>query len=252
MHLFLLSIKIQMRTNMEITPSVNPPRNIIKTICKAIFILVLSLLIIFFAAQAVWKMSGSGKWELEIDQQGVKVYSLKAPGSSLKKIKGVTRVKSSLSGLVSFFQDQSVCPEFGCLTATVFERVNSQLYYNEFQYPLPGPFKPREFVVKSLFYQVPETKEIHYTYAAVPEKLPENDCCVRLTHFYVFWRFIPLGNGEVEVEFIRDFDLGGFMPDVLINLELANGSYSVLSRLQSFLDRGKYKQDKFDFVTEVE
>jgi len=221
-----------------------------KKMLKIVFGIFFSLSLVIFLWQTIWKMSGSNQWELIRQEQGIEVYSLKAPGSSLKQIRAKVRVKASMASIVSFFQDQSTCPEFGCLEAEIIEQVSPQLYYSSFKYPLPFNLGVREFVVKSVYYQDPVNKEVHYYHTAAPEMKPLDDCCFRVTDFYVLWRFTPVGKGEVELEMKRDFDLGGFMPDLLLNQNFPGGAYNLLARLQGFLDREKYQGAAFDFIRE--
>src|ERR1051326_4737495 len=68
----------------------------------------LILVVGYFTATAVWKRSGSGKWQLEIDKDGVQVYSKKSPGATLKEFRAVTKVKTSLQHVVAVFTDSSL------------------------------------------------------------------------------------------------------------------------------------------------
>lgn len=234
---------------MESNDFINTRRKIPKLVVLAmVFLFFVSLV---FCINYIWEMSGSNKWELEIDNNGIQIYSLKPAGSGLKKIKGKVRVKASLSSIVDFFQDQSTCEEFGCLEAKILQRVNSQLYYSTFKYPAPSLFKAREFVVKSQFYQDHASKEVHYYHVASPADFPVEECCHRVTHFYVLWRFIPVGNGEVDIEMMRDIDLGGAIPHFLLNKKSPKSGYKLLSKLQGFLDREKYKNANYDFIQEL-
>lgn len=212
----------------------------------------LSIAVLAIVFKIYWNMSGSGNWELEVDKNGVKVYTMKSPGTDLKITKGIVRVKASLASVVMFLQDHTTCQENGCLEASVLETGSDQLYYSMFTYPMPFGLKTREFVVSSSFYQNPKNKEVYYHHIAAPNKIPLNDCCFRMTRFYVLWRFIPLGNGEVEIEMVRDMDLGGNMPNVLQNLSYANSMYRFLITFQSFAGREKYENAKFDFIEELE
>lgn len=215
------------------------------------FLLIGTIFLIFlvFVAQLIWKMSGSNQWELKADKNGVKIYTLKSPGSSILKVKGTTKVKSTLNGLIALSQDQTTCDE--CLKAEVVEQVSDQVSYVTFAYPFPYYFEPREFVVKSLYSQNPETKEVFFDFTAVPGKLPADSSFFRVTHFYVFWRFKPIGNGEVELEMIRDIDPGGFAPSLMVNSYMPFEAYTLLSGLQEFVDKEKYQNANVSFIEEL-
>ncbi|MET1256784.1 hypothetical protein [Aliikangiella maris] len=219
-------------------------------VMKIIGYILLLLVIGVIAALQIWKFSGSNTWELEIEKNGVKIYTIKTPGQDLKKVKGTVTVKATLNQIVDFLQDQDVCDDFSCLQAEIIERINSQFYYNSFRYPAPLFFKDREFVTQSHFVQDPKTLELFYYHTAAPGVIPPDDCCVRLSRFYVLWRFKPVGDGKVEIQFMRDFDFGGFVPNFLLNPNMGASAYSLLNRLQGLLDRERYKDARYDFVVE--
>ena len=223
-----------------------------RRITKYALFSLLAIAILLLLSQMAWKLSGSNEWELEIDHKGVQVFTLKAPGSSVLKVKGTVKIKAKLASIVALLQDQSTCEETGCLKAEVIEEVSEQLSYVAFAYPFPYDLENREFVVKSLFYQNPENKEVFFDFTAVPGKIALDDCCFRVSHFYVFWRFTPIANGEVEIELMRDIDPGGFMPDYMVNGFMSGGAYALLARLEGMANREKYKNAEFDFLTELD
>ena len=81
---------------------------LIKKIAKFVSLGALTLAVILLIAHLAWKRSGSNQWELEIDKDGVKVYSLKSPGSSLKQFKMVTRLKTTLNRAVASLTDNDL------------------------------------------------------------------------------------------------------------------------------------------------
>ena len=93
------------------------------------FVLVVGLL----TAHVVWKRSGSGKWQLEVDKDGVQVYTMKLPGSTLKHFKAVGRAKTSLQRVVTVFTDSSFqhCHDImsNCLISSVVEPWNADGHY---------------------------------------------------------------------------------------------------------------------------
>src|SRR5262245_52056965 len=83
----------------EVRP-VAKPKTWVKRLLKVLLIMSVSLVALYFVASLAWRFSGSNEWKLVQDENGVKIYALKAPGSDLTKVKGVTRVRSTLSGLL--------------------------------------------------------------------------------------------------------------------------------------------------------
>ncbi|HZR59121.1 MAG TPA: START domain-containing protein [Terriglobales bacterium] len=201
----------------------------------------------------IWKYSGSSQWKLELDKDGVQVYSLKSPGSTLKHYRIVSRIKTTLNRVVANFRDDSLqnCKDWipGCASENTIESWNSQGQYSilDYRVNLPFPFSPRELVVKEQFSQDPQSKSVFIDVMAVPDALPEDKCCVRVTHMHNRWRWTPLKNGEVEVEIMEDMDPQ--LPYVLTNSRAA-GLCKFLSRVPTLLNKEQYQNQKFDFIQE--
>ena len=230
--------------------SIAKPKKWVVRLLKVLSIVGVSLVALFFVAHSTWKFSGSNQWEFEFEKNGVKVYSLKAPGMDRIQIKGVVQARSTLSHVVRYNQDPTVCALSGCIESRVIERVDDQVQYNTFRYNFPYPYKPREYVVRAQFHQDPRTKEVFLVYAAAPDKLPPNSCCFRVTDMNNTWRFTPLENGVIEVEQVLNMSEGTFMPDWWVKREKLESMAARLSKLQDRWDKRKYQDEKFDFIIE--
>jgi hypothetical protein len=207
------------------------------------------------AAHFAWKHSGSNKWELVREANGVKVYALKAPGSTLKQFKGVTRVKAHLNAIMATMTDTSTeaCREFvpGCVSGRILQPWDTQKhsFIQSYRLMLPKPMIPRDLVIKSSFSQDPKTKSLFVECDAMPELLPPDDsCCYRITHMHNSWRYTPVGNGELELEFRSNYDIG--LPYVLVNHAGPAGIPQFLPKLVQVFNRDKYQHKQFDFVQE--
>jgi hypothetical protein len=179
----------------------------------------------------------------------VKVYTLKSPGSDLIQAKGVAQLRSTLGGIVKLMTDPSTCDGVGC-HAVFNNRVDEWLEYASFTVDLPFPFQKREFVIRSQIHQDPNTKEILVVVGAAPDKAPPNDCCFRVTDMNNTWRFKPLENGLVEAEFTYNLDLGGFIPNLLMNKLRPKRVADTLLAAQDILNKKKYTDVKLDYVKE--
>jgi hypothetical protein len=230
--------------------SIAKPKKWVVRVFKVLLIAAVSLVTLLFVGHSIWKFSGSNQWEFEFEKNGVKVYSLKAFGSDRIQIKGVVQARSTLSHIVRYNQDPTVCALTGCIESRVIERVDDQLQYNTFRYNFPYPYKPREYVVRAQFHQNPRTKEVFLVYAAAPDKLPLNSCCYRVTDMNNTWRFTPLENGLIEVEQVLNMSEGTFMPDWWTKSQKLESMAARLSKLQDRWDKRKYQDEKFDFIKE--
>jgi hypothetical protein len=210
---------------------------------------------ILVAAHFAWKYSGSKEWKLEVDKNGVQVYSLKAPGSALKRFKAVRRVKTTLNRAVAemISTDLDDCAEWmgtKCAIETI-QPWNSQEMYHIllFRINYPSPFSPREFILKVQVSQDPQSKAVLVKYDSIPDMLPRNECCLRVENMHNSWRFTPLENGEVEAELQMNMDEG--LPYFLVNRFIPGSLYEGFSVLEKRYNREKWLHAKLDLVKEL-
>jgi hypothetical protein len=230
-------------------PKVAKPTRWVRRFTKGLLLGSVFLLALVFVAHLIWEFSGSNRWESVGERNGVRVYTLKAPGSDLIQAKGVFRVRSTLAGIEKLMLDPDTCKDVGCYGEYVIEQVDDQMRYDYFRMDYPFPFRPRDFVVRSQVHQSPHTKEVLIEFAAAPDKAPVNDCCVRVTTMDNTWRLTPLEDGQVEIEFIANLNEGGFIPDLLLNMAHYKMMYN-LYKLQPLFSKDKYQNAKVDFIKE--
>jgi hypothetical protein len=221
-----------------------------RRLARIVAILVVSLVVLSVVARVIWRFSGSNQWELAIDKDGVKVYSLKAPGSDLIQARGIVRVRSTMDGLVAFMRDPAACIDYGCHDVRSIERVDDWLDYGSFRFDLPFPFKPREFVIRTQVHQSLATKEVLLVNTAAPHKAPPSDCCVRVTEMNNTLRFTPIGDGQIEIDYFMSMHEGGYLPDLMLNWQRPRLVYGVLRGMQRMLDRPKYRTAKLEYLAE--
>lgn len=217
------------------------------------------LAIVVFAANVLWTLSGSNQWTLEMEQDGVKVYSLKAPGAYNKQYKAVMRGKFTLNQLVAGLIENSTADNCkhhipGCMDVQVIQPWNPRTMSDTvlWKLQLPAPFSPRETLIRSQISQDPATRVVTVDVIAAPNAAPRNPGTVRLTHMQNRWRYTPVGNGETEIEFLQDIDMGGFFPAFLLNLAGAQQTYAFIhDQLPGLLDKPALKTMRYDFIQEA-
>ena len=222
---------------------------------KKILYILACLIILSWVLKYWWISSGSNEWQLEIDKDGVQVYSLKTPGSYMKQFKTIKRTKMSINQLAAGFllDNHSLenCKKWlpTCIGDEVIEPYSDAKQGDTILWTLEfGPFSNREFLLRNYARQH-DDGIVSVDIMAIANKQPRNDCCFRIVHMHNRWQFKPLDNGEVEIQFLQDAKIGGFFPDFLINFGAADQAYTMFSQqLDGFLDKDKYRQATFDFI----
>lgn len=224
------------------------------TVLALMFLVTLS-----FVANWLWTMSGSNQWELKIDEGGTQVYTLKAPGATMLKIRAVMQTKEfTLSNHLAPLLDTTIqddCAKWvpGCLSYKILQPWNPATKSNVTMWTLgmPGPFSPREILLQGQLTQDPVSKVLTLENIAVPNKIAPNDCCVRLSHVHNVWRYTPVGDGNIKVEFVNDMDMGGAFPKFLLNLGAPGEIHKMLTvDNPKLLRQEKYRNARLDFIDE--
>lgn len=216
------------------------------------------LVVVILLASVAWKASGSNEWELEFERNGVLVHSLKAPGTFGKQFRATMVADYSLDHLVAGLIENSTeenCRKHipNCIDVRVIKPWSSKVMSDTvlWKLALPGPFKPREVIMRSQVMQNPETEAVTIHLIAAPNAVPYNQDAVRVSHVQNRWTFTPLDNGKVKIEFLQDMSMGGMMPTTLVNLAGAEEVYKFIhDQLPALLDNKRIKQMDYKFIKE--
>jgi hypothetical protein len=244
----------------ESDSTARPKRSTLRKVLKISGYSFALLVVVIYIANVAWKMSGSNQWQLEVEKNGVQIYSLKAPGSYNKQFRGVMRADFTLNQLVAGLIENATldnCKNFipGCVDMKVLQPWSERTMSDTvlWKLALPAPFSPRETVLRSQVSQDPRTKAVTVHIIAAPNATPRNPDAVRLTHIQNRWTYTPVENGQVEIEFLQDMDMGGMFPDFLLNLAGAEETYVFLhDQLPGLLDREQLRSVKYDFIAEAQ
>lgn len=219
---------------------------------KILLICASAIVAVALAAQLTFTFSGSGKWQyMWTSRHGVALYSMKVPGDNYEKFKAVWRIKSTLSRTVAFMEDpNSTDISVDFYDSYIVGPHTTQAYVTTWKSGFPWPFKPRDFVVRNYMSQDPKTGTVVYTLDAVPNALPRNSCCVRVTYMKNKWLLTPKGNGVIEVQWMIDMTEGGMIPYILTNLGMPGLMAGFAKDVESYANRKKYWDAKYAWLHE--
>ncbi len=224
-----------------------------RAIRRAFLPAILGLIAVCTAGHYAWKYSGSNEWKMIRDENGIQVFTLKAPGSALLKCKARMRVKTSLSSAVFLLRgDPSTNEDFGGGDFKVIERLETPdlyLAYYSVKQKMPPPFSTMELVVMLNYSQNKTTKAVEINVQAAPTKIPPTAGARRVTHLSNNFRITPLPNGEVEWEVSGDTDMGLFYP--LENVAIPEYVFKDLSYHKNLVLTEKYQRAKLISVQEL-
>lgn len=203
-------------------------------------------------AHLLWTMSGSGKWVLSRDDGHVTLWTLKSPGSPLVQVKSRVRVKTRLAGPMRLMEDMS-CADAGCYDEAILERLATHpgryAAYIRFKFDVPG-VHTQDYVLLQQRAQDPASRQVTIDMIAAPDRIPRDDCCIRITHLHTRWWLTPVRGGHVDIEYTQDTDSGG-LPYPIANLLLIEGTFQVMRDMQALMEKPRYRIESFRDIQEL-
>lgn len=242
---------------------INSPSNSkLKKVGKVFLFGFASMIALIYVINVIWKSSGSAEWEMEYEQNGIKIYSFKEPGTYNKRVRGVMEGEYSLTHMAAalMLDNDSLdnCKDWipECIELVELEPFTEEKQGDAILWTLellPPVFTNREYLIKSHVTQDEESKRVAIDIVAAANKIPLNDCCIRIKHIHNRWEISPLDNGKVQIQITQDFNMGGMFPAFLINLGVADETYKLLhDKLPALIDKPRYRNARFDFIEEVD
>ncbi|HVL01031.1 MAG TPA: START domain-containing protein [Dongiaceae bacterium] len=190
-------------------------------------------------------------WQLEMDENGVQLYSMESTSSPLKTVKVVSQVKASLSSLVSFLSDNNQFPAWmdKISKAEKIKDISPQETLTYTVIDSPWPERDRDNVIYSKWEQDPQSLVVTKKILSEPQYVSENPDMIRTPFFEGEWKLVPKSNGLVEVSYTVDFNPGGNVQGWLMETFTYDMPFKTMQNLHSAaLDR--HEGAKFAFIKE--
>ena len=213
---------------------------------------VLTLIAVAVVAHFAWKYSGSNQWRKAGERRGVIVYAMKSPGSSVEKFKAVWKIHSRLPRFVMWASDlkTDTMKKEGLYGLRIIDRPSDLVHFVTWKQPFGRFLRPREFVTRNEYSQDPNTKALFYTVKAAPQKIPADDCCVRIEAMDNSWTLTPLKNGEIEMQWYVNMDVGGAIPYAAQNMMGPQVMLGFAPKVEGFMEAAKYQNARYDWIQE--
>lgn len=202
--------------------------------------ILISLMLLVLAAPATF-WGAEYPWELKKDEDGVKAYVRKVEGSSILEYKGTVTVPAGVEEAVRLFEvDERTAEWFYECTESRVIRANTpddKIIY--FAIHMPWPVKDRDAVFRRIRTADPATGTVRYETSAMPQDYPEQKGKVRMPYMKGLWAFTPLAGGGTEVFYQEHSEVGGHIPDWLVNRLAVNVPFNSLARFRDLLSGKK-------------
>ncbi len=190
--------------------------------CK-IFLLLMVMCLIpgFVAAQA---------WNFVKDKDGIKIYTRKEPGNTIKSFMGITDIYAPMDKVCNLignvknldWWDKNL-KEIRVLQYEKNKRAQYYLVYNA-----PWPITDRDLCVDAVINDDPVTGVRTIVATPLLNVIPKRPDCVRIEHYWQSWTLQPTGKGYVHAILEGYVDPAGSVPDWIYNMVITDTPYKVM------------------------
>ena len=191
-------------------------------------------------------LHAANDWQLEKDEENIKVYLRNTHGSPVKSFMGKMKVKASISSIVSILDDTASYPRwlFNCRSAKSISRKsdNESTYYIVTN--MPWPVADRDAIITSKRTQNPSNTVVEIKMATKPSLIPKAKGKVRIESLQGRWLLTPINNQEVDIVYQMSIDPGGNIPKWVVNAMTVDLPFHTLKNLKKISKEAKYVNAK--------
>jgi len=172
-------------------------------------------------------------WKLELDKEGIKVYTRYVDGSAFKEFKAEMVMDGSISEIADIIADVERFPEWSYKTVSVkIIRKEGNIIHYFYVSDTPRFLKTRVAFFESEKSIDPKTNEITFTLINIQGNQPISDSEILIPTMKGYWKLTSLGNNKVRVMMQMLTEPGGIIPAWLANLVVVDSPFVTLKGLR--------------------
>ena len=180
-------------------------------------------------------------WEIQRDQEGIKVWTKDYPNSNFKQFKATCHIDASMENVVALFQDiEKLNKWYDRIESTVIiKEISHQEAIYSIDFDLPWPVTNRITAVKSIIDYEPNSGEVKVitTYEANIATPDDGDLLV--TDISSDWILTPNPNGGVDALHLGYMDPAGKLPAWIANKGVKDGPINTITGMKKLLPQYK-------------
>jgi len=170
-------------------------------------------------------------WDLIKEKDGIKIYTRKEDGKSLKSFRGVTDINASAEKIFALMEDINNTDwwdkNLTQIKVLLYEKNKRTQYY--FVYDLPWPVTDRDLCVDVTITFDPVTGERKITAVSLNGVIPERNDMVRIKDYLQTWTITPAGKEMTHVILEGFVDPAGSIPDWISNMLIIESPLKAIS-----------------------
>jgi hypothetical protein len=178
-------------------------------------------------------------WDFVKEKDGIKIYTCKEAGSSLKSYKGVTDIHAPADKILALIENVNNTDwwdkNLNQIKVMLYEKNKRAQYY--LVYDLPWPVTDRDLCVNVTVTIDQVTGEGKISAAPLPGLVPEHDNMIRIKDYRQTWTVKPVGKELSHVVLEGHVDPAGSIPDWISNMVIVDSPIKVISNIRQRLEK---------------
>lgn len=170
-------------------------------------------------------------WDFVKEKDGIKIYTVREAGKSLKSYRGVTDINAPAENIFSLIEDVNNTDwwdkNLTQIKVLVYEKYKKAQYY--LVYDLPWPVADRDLCVDVTVTIDHITGERRITAVPLNDVIPERSDIVRIKDYRQTWTLIPSGKDMTHVILEGFVDPAGSVPDWVSNMLIIDSPLKAIS-----------------------
>jgi len=178
-------------------------------------------------------------WDFIKEKDGIKIYTSRDTGKSLKSYKGVTDINAPADKVFSLIEDVYHTDwwdkNLNQIKVLRYEKYKRAQYY--LVYDLPWPVTDRDLCVNVTASIDPKTGVGTISAVPLPGVIAENQDMVRITEYRQTWTVIPDGTEKSHVILEGFVDPAGSIPDWISNMLIVDSPIKIMQGVRELLEK---------------
>ena len=130
---------------------------------------------------------------------------------------------------------------YKCIAAERLQTVSAGEFYYRTVSDLPWPVSDRDVVLLTKQWKTKQKGVYKTKSSAMPNFIPTVEDIVRIPLYESEWTIISTAKNRVEIEYTALTEVGGQIPDWMVNLGLSAGPYETMRGLRDYLKQIEVK-----------
>ena len=176
-------------------------------------------------------------WKVAKNKQGIKIETRFIEGWNIKQYRATVTIKTTLEEAVEAYRDPAQRKKYmtRSLEVSNLKEINRDHIITYNLGDAPWPVVDRDNITRSRFYR--SSKQVKITMESIADYIPEKKGIIRVPRSEGYWLFTDMGDGTVKVVQQSVADLGGSVPDWVVNSTIVEGPYDVLLSMKKLLEK---------------